>query len=177
MATYYSDHFVEQDSTDTVGMSSPDPGYKAAPGIGHGRKRYKRMQVNVPDQAAAGDKMILGSFRSSDRIIEMHRQADDLSVGAATVDLGFYYSGTNHDGAELDKDVIENGQSVAAAIARGEVFTDASLTDLDRGTPIWAICGLSADPVKQVDLVLEVATGPVDLGGTYVCEVEYTSGD
>jgi len=178
MATYYSDHFGTLDATDTVGLSSPEAGYKVDPGAGHGRKRYKRMQANVPDQMAADDKIILGQFRTSDRIIDVTHTADDLSVGAATMDLGFFYSGANHDGAELDRDVFEDGLSVAAAVTRTSVFEGASLGDLDYGKYVWELCGLSEAPRPQaVDLVFYLATGPADLGGTYLVEVEYTAGD
>lgn len=178
MSTYFSNHYGTLDADDTIGLDSPEAGFFVDPGAGHGRVRYKRMLANVPDQMAANDKIILGQFRTSDRIIDVRHVADDLSAGAATFDLGFFYSGTNHDGAELDRDVFEDGASAAAAIARTSVFEGASLGDLDYGKYIWELCGLSAAPRPQaVDLVFYLATGPADLGGSYLCEVDYTAGD
>lgn len=177
MATYYSDHFGTQDATDTVGLTAPEVGYFAAPGIGHGRLRYKRMAANVQDQLAANDKIILGSFRSSDRITELLVTHDDLSVGASTYDLGIWESGVSNNGAAVDADVFEDGGNAAAAVARSDLFGGASLGNLDRGKTLWELCGLSEDPVKQYDLVFELKTGPADLGGSLLVEAQYTAGD
>lgn len=177
MATYYGDHFAEQNATDTIGSSSPTAGHRVSAGAGHGRIRFKRMFANVPDQMAANDKIILGSFRSSDRIIEVLVTHDDLSSGASTYDLGIWKTGTSHDGAAVDADVFEDGGDAAAAVARTDLFGGASLGNLDRGKTLHALCGVTEDPIEQYDLVFELKTGPADLGGSLLVEVQYTAGD
>ena len=158
MASYYGDHFADQNATDTIGSLSVTPGHRVSAGAGHGRLRYKRMFANVPDQMAANDKIILGSFRSADRIISVNVTHDDLSAGASTYDLGVWKTGTSHDGA-------------------ADLFSGASLVNLDRGKTLHALCGVTDDPALQYDLVFELKTGPADIGGSLLVEVEYTAGD
>ena len=177
MASYYGDHFADQNATDTIGSLSVTPGHRVSAGAGHGRLRYKRMFANVPDQMAANDKIILGSFRSADRIISVNVTHDDLSAGASTYDLGVWKTGTSHDGAAVDADVFEDGGSAAAAVTRADLFSGASLVNLDRGKTLHALCGVTDDPALQYDLVFELKTGPADIGGSLLVEVEYTAGD
>jgi hypothetical protein len=177
MATYYGDHFAEQNATDTVGSAAITAGHRVPVGAGHGRLRYKRMFANVPAAMAANDTIILGSFRSADRVTKIHVTHDDLSAGAATWALGIYVSGVAHNGVVVDADVFQNDGDAAAVLSRIDLFEGHALTDLDRGKTLHTICGVADDPVLQYDLVFELLTGPATIGGSLMVEAEYTAGD
>jgi hypothetical protein len=179
MATLYSDNFAGSSAT-VLDDQAVSPA-----GAGHGRIRYKRMEVTLTAAGyTTGDTIRLGSFKSNDRILEIY--ASNGAFGAAGLaDLGLYLSGTAHDGAVVDADCFADGEDVAAAGTRDEMFLGAntSFDDQDRGKEIWkllddaSLTTYGSDPQTQMDLVWTVVNDGTQPAIQLVVEVYFTSGD
>jgi len=180
MATFYSNHF-------STTASTYDGQVRIPVGEGHGRVRYKKMQW-LPDVATttAADVIRMGQFKSNDRIIELWVYSPDCGA-SGTADIGLHLSGVAHDGAAVDIDLFETTPlAINGAVARAEFYTDAVLTDGERGSTLWEAAAVGAasytsDPGVQFDLTMTIGTGHTAIatdGSDFVqIEAFYTSGD
>lgn len=173
MATYYGDQFAAL-ATD---VTSADSARRAAGPLSHPGKEVAvsigRVQV---DGTANGDVLrVIRSVPSSARIWELWATIDPPSGGnisAGNVDIGVYLAGLNHDGAAVSDNVFESAQSVTSGLVRADAFKGASLTDLDRGKPLWELLGLSEDPVTLYDICATTDTGWAFSSGTEIFQLE-----
>ena len=175
MATFFSDHYTATG----VSQSAVDRRHKVAAGAGHGRLRYKK--VNLTGLVTNSDHARFATFKSSDRIIEILVSASGAST-AGDLNIGLHLAGNNHDGAVIDMDLFASALATAGALARQEAFKEATtLTDLDRGEPIWSLntghALWTADPGIEIDLTGTPTTTFTDTAEVLTVEVLYTSGD
>ena len=179
MATYYS-NLIQPDQTTPTTV----PTIRAITSAGQhrGRLRYSRAEINFASGTDLADNEVIRwvTLKSSDRIIELHASSDADWRSTATFNIGLYLTGSNHDGAEADEDLFASAVDFQNAVARTDVFKEATtLTDMDRGKPIWTLLGASADTATSYDLVWQ-ATANIDATAdatNSVMEVYYVSGD
>lgn len=120
--------------------------------------------------SAAGDKIVLaGPLQFGDRIaaIRSGGQGTPALTGATDTDLGFYYKKGDGSLAELDKDILWDGITLASAVTYPDLLTGFN-SALDRSKNIGQLLGKGADqePAGGVFLVLttnnaNTATGPL----------------
>ena len=176
MATYFSDHYAEDFSTN----STVDKQYKISAGIGHARLRYKKALCTV--MALTTDQIRFMTFKSSDRIVSILVSATGGSTAGA-LDVGLHLTGNNHDGAVIDKDLFGAALDTKGALARTESFIEAgTLTEADRAKPLWVVAAIGAasytvDPGVQFDLSGVPSTSFTDAVEVMTVEVWYTAGD
>lgn len=116
-------------------------------------------------------RMIRG-LHSSERLFSLTCQVAS-TPSAGVIDIGLYEAGFDHDGAVIDKDIFEDGQSITSGLAETDVFLGASLTALARGLTLWEIAALGAasyteDPNLFFDITLETPTGIVTASDTQI---------
>lgn len=188
MTTYYSDHYGPAVGATGHFTTRRTPGAPALdPTMSHGRRRKSQARVTVPaaKDFGAGEIIRLFDLRSGDRLLDL-RICCDANFGlVATWDVGLYKKGLVDDGAVIDADLFAAALDLVDAVARTDVFTQATtLTDMDRGKPLWYLADkgagtYSADPFEIWTVAmtstadLTVVDGAVEI----VVEADYFSGD
>lgn len=183
MATYYSDHFGTGVATTLAGTDATlTRDKKVSAGIGGARLRVKRGSITIGTAAGIGEILRMMKFRSGDRIFEVLLSTTGGSAGAA--DIGIYKSGTAHNGAVIDVDLIGSAVTTSGTVARVDQFKESTtLKDVDRGKTLWELVTIgaaatyTADPMEEWDLCLTMTTAITVSLQTIVVEVKYTSGD
>ena len=173
MATYYGDQFAAL-ATD---VTAADAARRAAGPLSHPGKATAvsigRVQV---DGTANNDVLrVIRGVPAAARILELWATLDPPSGGnitAGTYSLGLYLSGVDHDGAAASSAIFESAQSVTSGLVRAEAFKGASLTDLDRGKPIWELLGLTEDNGAVFDICVGTPTGWAFSSGTEIFQLE-----
>jgi hypothetical protein len=95
-------------------------------------------------------------------------------TGGTDYDLGLYQTAAN-GGAEVDKDVYMDGQTLASAVLTGADRLSHTRALTKTGQRVWEDAGLSADPGRYYDLCLTGNTvGTAD--GTVGFRVIYAEG-
>tara|TARA_R110000824_G_scaffold149633_4_gene319955 strand:- start:14550 stop:15089 length:540 start_codon:yes stop_codon:yes gene_type:complete len=179
MATYYSNLIQPEQTTPTT---LPAIANIASVGQHRGRLRYSRAEINFALGTDLADDEVIRwlTLKSSDRIIELHASSDADWHTVATFNIGLYLTGSNHDGAVADEDRFGSAVDFVNAVSRTDVFKEAAtLTDMDRGKPIWELLGESADTATSYDLTWQASANITASAGAVnsVMEVYYVSGD
>ena len=94
---------------------------------------------------------------------------------SGSIDIGAYYAPTEFDstGAVIDADRFATDVNVASAVALTDLLTEA-LTVAARKQRVWEACGLSSDPLRWIDIVIDANNiGAAQAAETFM-EVEYT---
>lgn len=94
---------------------------------------------------------------------------------SGVIDIGAYYAPTESDsaGAVIDADRFATDVNVASAVAMTDVLTEA-LTVAARKQRVWEVCGLSSDPLRWIDIVIDANNiGAAQAAETFM-EIEYT---
>lgn len=178
MAVYFSDHF----SSDGVARESVDMQKRAPAGVGHSRLRYKRAFVTIPVDAVSTEVIRFMSMKSGDRIMDM-KLSNPGDCGTATMNLGLYESGLEHDGAVLDADLFMSAEDLATANDRIDAFDEAATLDnQDRGKPLWELLAAGAgsdtvDPMEDWDICGVLAANMATAAEEVLLEVWYTASD
>ncbi|MCR9093453.1 MAG: hypothetical protein NXI30_04495 [bacterium] len=154
MAEFFSNQFAPA-GTETA---SPETGYRIPKGEGGGGGNRVVARLTTDGTTAADVFRMIPNVRSDARIWSMQAQVAS-TPSAGDIDVGLHLSGFNHDGAVVDADLFEDGQSVTSGLSLADVFTGASLTNLDRGKALWELLGLSEDPGVLYDITVTTATG------------------
>ena len=92
---------------------------------------------------------------------------NDAITGGTDFDLGFY---DIDEGAVIDADALINTVSLASA---GSVDGLGSIDIANKGKEVWELAGLTADPVKLMDIVLTGNTVGT-AAGTVTMKVVYS---
>lgn len=188
MATYFSDNYVTFDATTPVAISALPTIAQINDSSKAGRLRYKRVQTKfqVGLNPAASDQVRLATFRSTDRLIEIHTAMTATWGAAATADLGAYYTGNANDGAVIDQDRFGSDIDLNAGgiTTRAEVLNEGgtgdAYEDYLRGAPLWEACAIASDPGGFIDIALTFVNHAEVTGGavrTLTTEFYYHSGD
>lgn len=187
MTTFYSDHYSAKvgETGHFTTLLAPVPLLSPGESAGRMRKRTARILVPSGQDLGSGDIIRVMDFRSSARIFDLRASMDADWGATTTFDIGLYKKGANNDGAVIDADLFASAVDWAAAIARVDYFKEATtLTDMDRGQPLWFLADLGAgtyteDPFETWTLAL---TTTQDISATaaavtIMIEVDYLAGD
>ena len=122
--------------------------------------RYKRGYASLAGFFSADTVRFL-TIRSSDRIHWMAFSSGPLSM---SINLGIWQQGENPDGSAVDSALFMSSISILNT-AQIEALTAGSVTEEERGIPVWEMLGLSSDPQISYDIVAEsaVSTGIGDM--------------
>jgi hypothetical protein len=183
MVDFLSDHYGDgQNVVSPVAAKALDVAHRVDPGIGHGRRRYKRAQANATLLTATADTLRMMTFKSNDRIIDLLLTMEAGGAGAL-LDVGLALTGNRHDGALVDLDLFAADQDVALAQDRTNIYqgTGTTVTDLLRGLPLWQVADAGAatysvDPQLQFDIIFTCGAVNID-NAEYILEALYVSGD
>lgn len=95
-----------------------------------------------------------------------------ITTGAA--DVGLYQTAAN-GGAVVDADFFAAAQSIATASAGINVLgaNTATYGPANRAKRVWEVLGLTADPIRDYDVVLTL-TGAATASGTAGLSLKYT---
>lgn len=118
--------------------------------------------------SAAGDKIVLaGPLSLDDRIASIRSagQGTPALTSAADNDLGFWYKTADGTLKELDKDILWDGITLAAAVTYPDLLTGFN-ANLDMSKNIGQLLNLGPDrvPVGGVFLVLQTNTANTAVG-------------
>ena len=188
MATYFSDHFsgVNPD-TGVLDNAYLDKTKLPPAGIGHGRIRYARAEFTQLLVHSPEDSVRMIQFRSSDRIFEIY-STNSGTIAEGSYCIGFHKSGTKHDGASIEKDIIASNPAIHDAWAHRGEWGRAGFPDVDfyRGKPLWEVMSMPAsasagaytkDPGEDWDLVFACCNETMDSSAQIILEVLYTTED
>jgi hypothetical protein len=174
MPTFFSDQWttgLDQTSLPTL-PSETEP----HAGIKHARERVTIGRMTVTN-AAAGDIFRFLTLRSSDRLLALYFSTLGIMTGADDASLGIYLSGDNHDGAVEDVDLFDVVLDLLAVSNHADMFTNAALTHMQRGQPLWELNGDSVDPHVNYDVAITTIAEPVGAADVLAIEAHYLAGD
>lgn len=164
MATFYSDQFATELTTDEV--AAFDPAYRASTGDLGGHLVYSVGTAYTLGTTAADSIRMIRGIHSSQRLWSLTCYCPS-TPSAGIADIGLYLSGFNHDGAVVDIDLFEDGQSLTSGLAETDVFLGTTgITAADRGKTMWELADLGAasygsDPNLFFDICFDMPTGIV----------------
>lgn len=129
-----------------------------------------QMNVNNTDSIASTFRIV----RVPSNAIITSATLFNGAVTGAAADVGLYQTAAN-GGAVVDADFFAAAQSIATASAGVNVLggNTATYGPANRNKRIWEVLGLTADPMREYDVVLTLtaaatATAPAGLSMTYV---------
>ena len=161
MATFYSNQFAAAGTA----TAAVDTAYRAGQGAIGGHVFRSVARTTTDGTANADSFRMFRSLPSNTRLWSLTCQVAS-TPSAGVIDIGLYLSGYKNDGAVVNIDLFEDGQSITSGLAEADVFTGATLTALDRGKTLWELAAIGAasytvDPQIQFDITLDTPTGIV----------------
>lgn len=131
-------------------------------------------------EAVSGDSIgstyRLGRVRSSSRVSQLLLSCDAITTCAA--DFGLYDTAAN-GGAVISAACFASAQSLAAALANTDITHESGTLTGDVanvGKPLWQALGLTADPMKDYDIVATL-TAAAGSAGTISLKTRYVDGN
>ena len=187
MPNYFSNAMAQSSESTSLWSPSSNPtsysaNYKRPAWATHARVRKKKMGF-LPQAFVATDTIVLGTFKSSDRLWNLwYVQNGTLAAGAFS--LGFYRSQFDHvpvSTADSAVGALATAYANTAAQTRQDFLTGIGSNGQYRGLAIWQLLDLSTptitrDPVCDYDLVMTVTTTWATVAPT-ICffEADYVS--
>ena len=180
MANAFSDNLTPADTP--LGPYSAN--YRRDGAITGARVRKKRMVVATGAILVVADTLVLGTFRSGDRISDLRLSFDPLSTGTAAIDLGLYKAALDHIPVAanlIDVDLFCSAKLITTVLDRFDCFTEAgTLEDWQRGLTLWELANhtgasYTTDPMEDWDLVATVRTANTSAPQTFLFEADYVS--
>jgi hypothetical protein len=189
MATYFSDAMAQPvlgtaggNWSPTTNPTSYNATYKRPAYHAHARLRKKKMGF-FPQafSSASSDQIVLGTFKSSDRLWDLtYVQNGTLSAGAFS--LGFFAAQQDHvpvtNAALSQAALLATAFSVTAAQTRSDFLTGLGANGQYRGLTVWQMLDLGTpaftkDPMLDYDLVMTITTTWATVAPT-ICFFEAT---
>jgi hypothetical protein len=133
--------------------------------------RAVKQVVKTIDVAAADtDGCIYRLFpiASTARILAIHLSCTAITAGT-DYDIGVYETRKN-GGAVNSKDCLLDGQTMATALRNADALLKPTVANLNK--TLWEMAGLSADPVRDIDIAITANTVGT-AAGTIVVRVVY----
>jgi hypothetical protein len=189
MPVYFSNAMAQSSESTSIWSPSTNPlvynaSYKRPGWATHARLRKKKMGF-LPQAFTTGtsDQVVLGTFKSSDRIWDIrYTQNGTLSAGA--FNLGFFRAQVDHipvATADSSATALATAQSATAAQSRTDMMLGIGANGQFRGLAIWQILDLGTptiirDPQVDYDLVMTISTTWATVAPT-ICffEADYVS--
>lgn len=122
-----------------------------------GDNRTVKQIVKTFEVAAADtDGFIYRLFpiASTAKILAIHLSCDAITAGT-DYDIGVYQTRKN-GGAVISKDCLLDGQTMATALRDANGFTKPNIDSLNK--VLWEHAGLTADPVRDLDIAVTANT-------------------
>ena len=96
---------------------------------------------------------------SNARISQVLVSAADATTGGA-VNIGLYNSNVGDDGAVVDADLFASALALTGGPFNNsdQTFESGEYTYAESEKPLWEVLGLSADPHKFYDVVMDIST-------------------
>jgi len=134
-------------------------------------------QIGLVEVAAADDDLStyrMGRVHSSWRITDMEVKSDAIT-GMSDVDIGLYDIASVNSGAAVDANCFADAYDMSSAkVIWTQVLTQA--LNIDQSLKkVWEIAGLSADPNKWYDVVINSTTNGSG-AGTIVMRIRSVTG-
>lgn len=193
MTTFYSEHYsgrsgLQGESAESGHWTTRSQLTPVLPAAEvHGRLRKKTARILIPAGTDMGDDDIIRvmDFKSSDRIFDLLVSMDADFGATTTFNIGLYVKGSLDDGAVIDEDLFGSAIDWSGAIARVDYFKEsATLTDMDRGKPLWFLADkgggtYTQDPQQVWTLVFQTTQdiSAVAAAVEILVEVNYLAGD
>ena len=178
MANFNSDNLTSGAITDLYDASD-----KTSGAISHARLRKKRMAITTGATTSSSDTIVLGMFKSGDRIYDIRVSTGSATPTTGAFNLGLYVAALDHlpvTANIIDVDLFASAVVVTTEIDRTDVLVEATtIEDHNRGIRLWEMADLGAathtvDPMEDWDLVLTFSTG-LDAPQIFTFEVDYVS--
>ncbi len=178
MAETYSDNYSSLAGTLAT---SAEAGYKPGPKQVYSTEWLRgefTLATTVAGTVVPDDHTRMLTLHTSDRLHQFVSSADVLIVaGAVDVDIGFFLSGNNHDGAEVTEDHFATAFNLdAIGPERVDVMFESTTVEPDEtGDRVWEILDLASDTDTFYDIVIHwnlITT--ITAGGRVVLEAEVT---
>lgn len=135
---------------------------------------HTRGVVAITSGDSVASKFIVCSIPSNAVPLSVRLSSPD--IGTTTVaDVGLYQT-TANGGAVVDVDFFGSAVSLSGgALSKSEIVNEngAVATPANGEKTIWELLGLSADSLRDYDVVLTL-TGAADASGSVLLEVDYT---
>jgi hypothetical protein len=164
MANWYSDFYGTG-----VAQSAIDVDEKAPVSTDSARVYKSRVILDLTTAALVqgfpGERAILHTFRSSDRISSI--LARWSGIGDVFLDMGVSETGANNDGPVIDADLFFTDLIVGDQATYTEVYDYGTIDATHSGKPLWVQSGAYAeDPGINFDVVVGFShAGPDEAGG------------
>jgi hypothetical protein len=111
------------------------------------------------------------SIPSNARISQVLLSCTAITSGAG--DIGLYQTADN-GGAVVDADFFGSAVSIATALSNSDVTRESGIvTVANMELPVWQALGLTADPVRDYDVVITL-TAATTAAGAAALTVRYT---
>ncbi len=189
MAKFYSDNLASAANQLVVDVAY-DANYRRDSKQTHAVLRKKRMlAANGAAYTPIGSVLIMGTFKSSDRIYDIRGTIDIDSGATGDIDLGLFKSGLDHSGSEdlgpdsdvASHDIFADAEDInAAALSRVDWLTHASvILNVHRGLRLWEMVNVqdaatyTVDPQENWDLVITFPEVTTDILLQILIEVDY----
>ncbi len=178
MANFNSDNVVAGAITDLY-----DPSHKTLGAVSHARMRKKSMRLQTGATTSSSDTMVLGFFKSADRIYDIRISSNSATATTGAIDLGLYKAALDHLPVAaniIDVDLFASALATTTVMARVDALVEAAtILDFSRGLTLWEMADLGAathtvDPMEDWDLVATFTTA-LDAAQGYLVEVDYVS--
>lgn len=178
MANFNSDNLTSGAITDLYDASD-----KTSGAISHARLRKKRITLQTGAATSVSDTMVLGMFKSGDRIYDIRISTNSASPSTGAINLGLYKAALDHLPVAaniIDVDLFASALVTTTVLARVDALKEAgTILDFSRGLRLWEMADLGAathteDPMEDWDLVATF-TAALNAAQGYLVEVDYVS--
>ena len=159
---------------------------RASAGLSHARVRRTHATVGLGTVAGVGDQVRMLQLKSGDRLYSLQFSSDGGN-DAGDADLGFYKTGSAHDGALPSTNSVDCFSSTAIAVdtaaTRTELFQAGDFDDENVGLQVWELINVSdagtyaADPGGTFDITFTMTVASTTTISIVQLEAYYTSGD
>lgn len=150
--------------------------------------RMRETLSNFDGTPTTSDELVIGLFKSNDRIKDIRFGTDGAATTAA-FDLGLWEVEVRNEALSLtviDQDLFASARSATTSIgfsANTSVFSESGTLDdfMDRGKSLWELAALGAasyteDPGLDVAIVVK-PTATFNAATEMIFSVEYVAGD
>ncbi len=178
MANFNSDNVVAGAITDLY-----DSSHKSLGDFSHARGRKKRMKLQTGATTSSSDTMVLGFFKSADRIYDIRLSTNSATPTTGAINLGLYKAAIDHLPVAaniIDVDLFASALVTTTVLTRADALVEAAtVLDFNRGDHLWEMADLGAathteDPMEDWDLVATFSTA-LDAAQGFMIEVDYVS--
>ncbi len=141
--------------------------------ISAGRLFEASSAATVSATQASGDTVRMVRVPSNARISQVILSTGDATTAGA-IDIGVYQT-TDNGGAVVDADLFASALALTGGPFNNsdQTFESGEFTYAESAKPLWEALGLTADPVREYDIVATVTTTGNGMDTTIALKVRY----